>query len=126
MREQRGDAQFICFEEGSPRTLDASLPFMKHLPVESESLGGASKGVKAAEEGGDDADVKGFKKSLLELQVVVCHTLSFSFLSCLLTSYFLLATCSSTPPSRVRSASCPSSRGSCPASSFAQTYVRWS
>ena len=69
MREQRGDAHFICFEEGSPRTLDPSLPFMKHLPVVSESLGGASKGVQPAEKGGDDAEVKGFKKSIFELQL---------------------------------------------------------
>ena len=69
MREQRGNAQFICFEEGSPRTLDASLPFAKYLPVEDKSLGGASVGVQAASTASADADIKGFRKSIYELQL---------------------------------------------------------
>ena len=60
MREQRGHVEFICYEEGSPRTLDPALsPFAKHLPPEEGVGGGHSAGVRAADAGGDDAQVEG-------------------------------------------------------------------
>jgi hypothetical protein len=64
--------EFVCYEEGSPRTLDPTLsPFAKHLPVDNSVVGGQSAGVHAAEEGGDDAVVAGFTKSAFGLSLAV-------------------------------------------------------
>ena len=74
LRAQRGQCEYICFEEGSARSLDPSHPFAKHLPVlagDVQSEGqGASAGVQAASHGGEDVAVKGFEKRILALGIV--------------------------------------------------------
>ena len=68
--ESSGNIQFVCYEEGSPRTLDPKLsPFAKHLPVDKSVSGGRSAGVRAAEAAGDDAAVKGFVRSAFALSL---------------------------------------------------------
>ena len=70
VREERGNIEFICYEEGSPRTLDPTLSaFAKHLPVDDSVGGGQSAGVRAAEAGGDDAAVQGVETSAYGLSI---------------------------------------------------------
>lgn len=68
-REKMGTGSFTevtMIEEGTPR--DDPPAFAKYLPVETDQLGGRSRGVRAAEEE-PDADVVGMKISLYQLQL---------------------------------------------------------